>query len=193
MRLDTSTGVSAEALLAEIGEQELADLIFELGEDPFARRIARSIVEQRRKGPLRTTQDLADAVVRAYGPRARQSRMHPATRTFMAIRIAVNQELECLDNLLDSIGRALGHLGSGQPTWLAPNARVAFLSFHSLEDRCIKRAMVDWDRQGLAFRLHRKPAIAGEIEQSDNPRARSAKLRAARAQPRQQDEPRQST
>lgn len=192
MRLDTSEGLTAESLLAEIPERELADLIFELGEDPFARRIARSIVDRRREQPLRTTQDLADAVVRAYGPRARHSRMHPATRTFMAIRIAVNRELECLDNLLDGLGGALSHLHRGEGTWLGANARLAFLSFHSLEDRCIKRAMVDWDRQGWATRLHRKPAVAGETEHLHNPRSRSAKLRAVRVQPRQEDAPRQN-
>lgn len=190
MRLDVTEGPTAAALLAEIGERELADLIFELGEDPFARRIARTIVERRREQPLRTTQDLADAVVRAYGARARQSRMHPATRTFMAIRIAVNRELECLDNLLEATGAALAAAHQGRPSWLATNARVAFLSFHSLEDRSIKRAMVDWDRQEWATRLTRKPSVAAEAEQLHNPRARSAKLRAVRAVPRPKDAPR---
>jgi 16S rRNA (cytosine1402-N4)-methyltransferase len=193
MRLDASQGPTAADLLAGITETDLADLIFELGEDPFARRIARSVVERRRTQPLRTTQDLAEAVVRAYGPRARHSRMHPATRTFMALRIAVNRELECLDNLLDSIDSALGSLRGGDPTWLAADARVAFLSFHSLEDRSIKRAMVDWERLELATRLTRKPMVAGEAEQLHNPRARSAKLRAALAQPRRKDAPRQDT
>lgn len=187
MRLNPEEGATAADLVATMSERELADLIFELGEDPFARRIARVIVDRRREGPIRTTQDLAAAVVKAYGARARQSRMHPATRTFMALRIAVNNELECLDNLLETIEAGLRDLHEHRQSWLAPDARVAFLSFHSLEDRSIKRAMVDWDRQAWATRLTRKPSVAGEAEQLHNPRARSAKLRAVRALPRRQE------
>ena len=191
MRLDRSRGMTAADLLAGIREGELADLIYDLGEDPFSRRIARSIVERRMAGALRTTQDLADAVVRAYGARARASRMHPATRTFMALRIAVNQELESLDNFLRTLGEACRSAHERQPSWLAPDARAAILSFHSLEDRSIKRAMVDWERQGWAAREHRKPLVASDLEQRHNPRSRSAKLRAVRVQSRTEDSSRQ--
>ncbi|NBX26069.1 MAG: 16S rRNA (cytosine(1402)-N(4))-methyltransferase, partial [Planctomycetes bacterium] len=144
MRLDMSQPMTAEALLQQVDERELADLIFELGEDPFARRIARSIMERRQEGRLRSTGDLAEAVVRAYGARARNSRVHPATRTFMAIRIAVNRELESLDTLLSDFGRSIASMAQGGASVLAPGARIAFLAFHSLEDRSIKRTFVDW-------------------------------------------------
>lgn len=191
MRLDQSRGSTAADLLATIRETDLADLIYELGEDPFSRRIARSIVERRASGHLNTTQDLADAVFKAYGARARQSRMHPATRTFMAIRIAVNRELESLDNYLGEVSRAGQTAGEGRPSWLDQRARVAILSFHSLEDRSIKRAMVEWERHGWAHRPHRKPLVASELEQRQNPRSRSAKLRAIRVQPRTEESSRQ--
>ena len=188
MRLDPSSGPTAEALLATMTETELADTIFELGEDPFARRIARCIIERRQQGTLRTTQDLADAVRKAYGARAHQSRVHPATRTFMALRIAVNQELERLDALLSAIGQAAASIAAGKPTWLAPGARVAIVAFHSLEDRSIKRSFVEWERQGWASRLTKKPLVANESEQAHNPRSRSAKLRAVRLEPRGEDD-----
>jgi 16S rRNA (cytosine1402-N4)-methyltransferase len=110
MRLDTSRGETAAELVARLPEAELADAIFQLGEDPFARRIARIIAERRGRAPIRTTTDLASAVVAAYGARARESRMHPATRTFMALRIMVNDELGALRGLLSALeqgGRAL--------------------------------------------------------------------------------------
>ncbi len=211
MRLDQSTGESAGALLGRISEGELADLIFQLGEDPFSRRIARRIVYVRDLGLLQTTADLAKAVVSAYGGKARHSRMHPATRTFMALRIAVNKELEALESLLAIFQREIATFhhrdqglmqtnhpriadplrqkgASGVPTdgggtleqWLAQNARIAFLAFHSLEDRLIKRAFTDWERQGWATRIGRKPLVASEAECGVNPRSRSAKLRTVR-------------
>ncbi len=211
MRLDQSTGESAHALLSRVTEAELADLIFQLGEDPFSRRIARRIIYIRDLGLLKTTTDLAKAVVSAYGGKARQSRMHPATRTFMALRIAVNKELESLDTLLAvfqqeiagfSLARAADFQGQdhsifgagasqsgsilrgsalGTPhTWLARNARMAILAFHSLEDRLIKRAFTDWERQGWVTRIGRKPLVASEAECGANPRSRSAKLRTVR-------------
>ena len=188
MRLDPGSGPTAEALLATMTESQLADTIFELGEDPFARRIARCIIERRQQGALRTTQDLADAVRKAYGSRAHQSRVHPATRTFMALRIAVNQELERLDALLSAVGQAAASIAAGKPTWLAPGARVAIVAFHSLEDRSIKRSFVEWERQGWASRLTKKPLVANESEQAHNPRSRSAKLRAVRLEPRGEDD-----
>jgi len=187
MRLDRSAGSPASEVIARVSETELADLIFELGEDPFSRRIARSIIEARDRGVLRTTQDLANAVVRAYGHRARHSRVHPATRTFMALRIAVNDELGNLNNLLSDLAGAAASAASAGISWLAPLARVAILSFHSLEDRSTKRAFADWERQGWASRITRKPLVASDSEQRHNPRSRSAKLRAARIESRKED------
>jgi 16S rRNA (cytosine1402-N4)-methyltransferase len=177
MRLDPTQGETAADLLARLPEADLADAIFHLGEDPFARRIARTIVERRVRAPLATTADLAAAVVAAYGPRARQSRMHPATRTFMALRILVNDELRALDALLASVERG-ARAAVAAPTWLRPGARIAVISFHSLEDRRVKHAFADWERAGLGTRLTRKPAEADESEIRANTRARSAKLRA---------------
>ena len=177
MRLDPTQGETAADLLARLPEADLADAIFHLGEDPFARRIARSIVERRARAPLTTTADLAAAVVAAYGPRARQSRMHPATRTFMALRILANDELRALDTLLAAMERG-ARAATSSPTWLRPGARIAIISFHSLEDRRVKHAFADWERAGLGTRLTRKPAEADESEIRANPRARSAKLRA---------------
>ena len=176
MRLDPTQGETAADLLARLPEADLADAIFHLGEDPFARRIARTIVERRTRAPLATTADLAAAVVAAYGARARQSRMHPATRTFMALRILVNDELRALDHLLASIERG-ARAAASAPTWLRPGARIAIIAFHSLEDRRVKHAFADWERAGLGTRLARKPVEADESEVRANPRARSAKLR----------------
>ena len=185
MRLDPTQGETAADLLARLPEADLADAIFQLGEDPFARRIARTIVERRSRTPLATTADLAATVVAAYGPRARQSRMHPATRTFMALRILVNDELRALDTLLAAIERAarasiVGPAAGTAATspWLRPGARIAIISFHSLEDRRVKHAFADWERAGLGTRLTRKLVEADESEIRANPRARSAKLRA---------------
>ncbi len=184
MRLNFSEGETAATLLDSITETRLTELIFEFGEDPFARRIAQHILESRKQGALVTTVDLATAVLRAYGPRGRQSRIHPATRTFMALRIAVNRELECLNKLLSDLEDAARFASLGTPSWISPNARMAIVSFHSLEDRCIKRSFVEMERHGWATRLTKKPLIASELEQGHNPRARSAKLRAAQVQPR---------
>ena len=175
MRLDPGRGETAADLLARLPERDLADAIFRLGEDPFARRIARVIVDRRGSSPLRTTGQLASAVVAAYGPKARFSRLHPATRTFMALRILVNDELGALRGLLDAVARGARDAGSGG--WLAPGARVAVISFHSLEDRLVKHAFADLERAGLAPLLVRKPVEADDAEALSNPRSRGAKLR----------------
>jgi 16S rRNA (cytosine1402-N4)-methyltransferase len=176
MRLDTSRGETAAELLARLPEDELADAIFQLGEDPFARRIARIIAERRGRAPIRTTTDLASAVVAAYGARARESRMHPATRTFMALRIMVNDELGALRGLLSALEQGGRALASGT-SWLQPGARAGIISFHSLEDRLVKHSFAEWEREGLGTRLTRKPAEAADTEIRANPRARSAKFR----------------
>jgi 16S rRNA (cytosine1402-N4)-methyltransferase len=177
MRLDPTRGEAAAELLARLTERELADAIFRLGEDPFARRIARAIVDRRGRDQLRTTADLVAAVRSAYGARAHQSRMHPATRTFMALRILVNDELGALQALLDATARGAAARGGG---WLSADARVGIIAFHSLEDRLVKHAFADLDGAGLATRLSRKPVEADEPEAAANPRSRSAKFRAVR-------------
>jgi len=170
---------TAADLIATMSERELADLIFQVGEDPFARRIARKIAAARQVAPISNTLELARLVTEAYGGRARDSRMHPATRTFMALRIAVNDELGALDGLLQSVGRGAAMAAGASPSdsWLEPDARIGIISFHSLEDRRVKQAFAGWEKEGLGVRTVRRPVQATETEVAANPRARSAKLR----------------
>ena len=165
MRMDTSSGTTAAQLVNHLPERDLADLIFRFGEERHSRRIARAIVKAR---PYRTTTELAQVVTRAIPSRAGLHHLHPATRTFLALRLAVNQELENLDSFL---GKALAVL--------RPGGRLVILSFHSLEDRLVKRAFQSWQREGRARILTRKVVRPGEEEVRANARARSAKLRAA--------------
>jgi 16S rRNA (cytosine1402-N4)-methyltransferase len=168
MRLDPTQGEPAAALLRRLNERDLADLIYQFGEERFSRRIARRIVEARRTRPLETTEDLAELVRRCV-PRPKGRRHHgidPATRTFQALRIAVNDELGALDRLLEQL-----------PRCLKPGGRAVLISFHSLEDRRVKTAFRD---RSLWEALTPKPVQASEEEMQANPRARSAKLRAAR-------------
>ena len=164
MRMDTRRGQTAEQVVNQLGESNLADLIYEFGEERRSRRIARAIVRAR---PIHTTAQLA-RVVSAAAPPMKQDRIHPATRTFQALRIYVNRELEEIEALLKA---APGLLRSG--------GRLVCISFHSLEDRIVKDAMRDGARDGFWEVLTRKPVTAGEEETEKNPRARSAKLRAA--------------
>jgi 16S rRNA (cytosine1402-N4)-methyltransferase len=172
MRFDPSRPKSAADLVNGLPERELADLIYQLGEDPFARRIARRILEFRRVRPLSKAVELADCIRGAYPAAVRRnSRTDPATRTFQALRIAVNDELGELDRLL-----------AGGPGRLAPGGRMAVISFHSLEDRRVKeRFRTLTDRNGPdagRYRLlTKKPVTASDAELAANPRARSAKLR----------------
>jgi 16S rRNA (cytosine1402-N4)-methyltransferase len=161
MRLDPGAGAPASELLARLPERELADLIFAFGEERFSRRIARRIVEARRIGLPQTTGELA-ALVRRCVPRSRG--IDPATRTFQALRIAVNDELGALERLLRQL-----------PECVKPGGRVAIISFHSLEDRRVKHSFRSDDWTALA----RKPITATDDEIRTNPRARSAKLRVA--------------
>lgn len=170
MRLDASSGVTAAELVNTLGEKELADLIYGYGEERLSRRIARKIVDRRGDSPIQTTVELAELCRRAYGPRASSSRIHPATRTFMALRIAVNGELDALDGLL-----------RGLPKILNPGARAGIISFHSLEDRKVKQAFLSYQQNDLAERLTRKPITANADEIVVNPRSRSAKLRGIRS------------
>ena len=178
MRLDPTKGETAAQLVARLDERELADVIFHYGEDPFARRIARNIAQTRARVPISTTGQLASLVRESYGARASSSRLHPATRTFMALRIAVNDELGALEGLVAAVRDAAHAAASGSPTWLAAGARVAIMSFHSLEDRIVKRAFAQVVDAGWAEPITRKPVEASSTEVAANPRARSAKLRA---------------
>jgi 16S rRNA (cytosine1402-N4)-methyltransferase len=171
MRMDTTTGETAAAIVARASEQELADAIYAYGEERFSRRIARSIVTARREEPIATTGRLA-AIVRQSVPRRGYMRIDPATRTFQALRIWVNRELEGLDRFIET---AVRHLKAG--------ARLVVISFHSLEDRIVKhtlRALEQRREPGSTVTvLTKKPVTAGDLEVEVNPRARSAKLRAA--------------
>ena len=179
MRMDPTRGMTAADILASSDERELTRIIGEYGEEPLARRIARNVVRQRADEPILTTADLAGLVRDAYGQRAASSRLHPATRTFQALRIAVNDEFGALDGLLRQIMEAAEAIGADRPTWLADGARVAFLTFHSLEDRRVKRAFVELDRRGLGSQPARMPILPSETEIATNSRSRSAKLRVA--------------
>jgi 16S rRNA (cytosine1402-N4)-methyltransferase len=169
MRMDTSSGPTAAESIRSADERTLADVIYEFGEERHARRIARAIVEARGRGAIETTGQLADIVRRAI-PRKGYSRIDPATRTFQAIRIWVNRELEGLDTFLADAAQRL-----------APGGRMAVISFHSLEDRVVKhtlRGLQAAGEIGLTVRTKR-PVVPSETEVERNPRARSAKLRAA--------------
>ncbi|MCC7193549.1 MAG: 16S rRNA (cytosine(1402)-N(4))-methyltransferase RsmH [Phycisphaeraceae bacterium] len=173
MRLDPELTQTAADLVNNLSERELADLIYQYGEERLSRKIARKVVEERDRSPILTTQALAQVVRRAYPPlpgkksgRFGRSRIDPATRTFMALRIAVNEELGALERLLGAL-----------PELVRPGGRVAIISFHSLEDRLVKHAFADLDRTGRARKLTRKPQTAGDAERDTNPRSRSAKLR----------------
>lgn len=181
MRLDPSSPVSAADLVNTLPERELARIIFEYGEDPAARRIASAIVRARAASPLSTTSQLAAAVHSVAGKPGGRSPIDPATKTFQAFRIAVNDELGHLDALLSSIRRAAE---IGRTTWLRNDpgrgARIGIISFHSLEDRPVKRVFSSLSAAGLATAIERGAIQADEAELAANPRARSAKLRALR-------------
>ena len=165
MRLDPTDGETALELIERVSQDELADIIYHYGEERRARRVARCIKQALEQGRLQSTIELRRAVVRAVGPQ-RVGGIDPATRTFQALRIAVNEELAELSLLLE-----------GAPRILKPGARAVFISFHSLEDRLVKRALLDDPRWAP---LTKKPVMASDLERDANPRARSAKLRAAR-------------
>lgn len=180
MRLNRAMGATAADLVAGMSERQLADVIYGFGEDPFARVIARKIAQERARNPIRTTAHLAAVVRDAYGSRAERSRMHPATRTFMALRIAVNDELGALGRFLDALEAAVRDAAVPGGGWLGRGARVGVISFHSLEDRLVKRWCAKLEDDGVATRPVRKAVVADEAEVRHNPRARSAKFRAVR-------------
>ena len=179
MRMDPAGPVTASDLVASSSEADLTRIIRDFGEEPLARRIAQKIVRTRSDSPIHTTAELAGLVREAYGSRAASSRNHPATRTFQALRIAVNDELGALDGLLRQIDEAAEAIADDRSTWLSPGAKVAFLTFHSLEDRRVKRAFAALARRGLGTLPARTPELPTETEVATNPRSRSAKLRVA--------------
>jgi len=164
MRMNTRAGATAEQVVNQMDENELANLIYEFGEERRSRRIARAIVRAR---PVTTTAQLA-RIVAAAAPAMKSERIHPATRTFQALRIYVNAELSEIDSLL-----------AAAPVLLKPGGRLVAISFHSLEDRRVKDALREGARQGIYEVLTKKPVTAEAEETDRNPRARSAKLRAA--------------
>ena len=169
MRMDRSSGETAADLLARTAEHELADTIYAYGEERFSRRIARAIVEARREAPIATTMRLATIVRRAI-PRRGYQRIDPATRTFQALRIRVNRELDGLDTFLGAMAKRL-----------RAGARLVVITFHSLEDRIVKHTLRALEKSADAALkvLTKKPVVPGDDEIARNPRARSAKLRAA--------------
>ena len=164
LRFDPMQGKPAWRLLERLSAEHLADLIYQYGEERYSRRIARAIVERRQDNPVETAADLAELVRRCV-PRSRHDRIDPATRTFQALRIAVNDELKSLEIALRRL-----------PDCLRPGGRLAVISFHSLEDRRVKEAFRDDPRLTA---LTRKPITASDAETAENPRSRSAKLRVA--------------
>lgn len=167
MRMDSEQPLTAHTLVNTLSADELASLLERFGEERFAGRIARRIVEERRKGPIATTTQLARLVCAAVPGGSRHRRVHTATRTFQALRIAVNDELAALEICLESFS-----------DMLRPGGRAVILTFHSLEDRLVKRRFAEGAREGRWTLLTKKPVQASEAEVSNNPRARSAKLRA---------------
>jgi 16S rRNA (cytosine1402-N4)-methyltransferase len=166
LRFDTSEGEPANELLFRLKEKDIADLIFQYGEERFSRQIARKIAERRRKDqPVQTAMELADLVRHCIPPSRETRRIDPATRTFQALRIAVNDELGSLQNVLNEA-----------PNRLKSGGVMAVISFHSLEDRIVKNAFRDNPRWSI---LTNKPIVPSDEEVERNPRARSAKLRAA--------------
>jgi len=165
MRMDRSARGTAAELVNRMRESELADLIHEYGEEPFSRRIARAIVRARETEALETTTRLAE-IVRRAAPKSRRPGFHPATRTFQALRIRVNREL---DGLGEAIERAAACLRTG--------GRIVVIAFHSLEDRAAKQAFRSLAGRGFSL-LTKKPLRPGDAEVRKNPRARSARLRA---------------
>lgn len=165
MRMNQHQDLTAATIINHWDEVELARIIYVYGEERLSRRIARTIVAQR---PFTTTTELAEAIARCVPGRYRHGRIHPATRSFQALRIAVNAELEVLETFL-----------AKAPDWLAPSGRLVLISFHSLEDRIVKHTFKGSDRLKI---ITKKPLTATDEEVKVNPRSRSAKLRVAEHQ-----------
>lgn len=186
MRLDRSHPVTAADMLATAPQATIARMLREYGEEPAAARIASAIVAARSRAPIRTTHELAEIVRSAIGPVGARSGVDPATRTFQALRIAVNDELGSLERLLTHIAASARRIagtrapGGSGGEWLNPGCRVAIIAFHSLEDRPVKRLVRALTDESCAEALDRHARRPDEGERLDNPRSRSARLRAIR-------------
>ncbi|MFH1061626.1 MAG: 16S rRNA (cytosine(1402)-N(4))-methyltransferase RsmH [Candidatus Omnitrophota bacterium] len=168
MRMDKKAQITAFDLINNLSEEEIANLIFQFGEERFSRRIARRIVSQRNNKVITSTQELADIVIAALPVKERYKKIHPATKTFMALRIAVNRELEVLQSgLIDAIDL------------LSPGGRICVISFHSLEDRIVKHEFRAQAKKGVLKIITKRPLVPGEPELAENRKSRSAKLRVA--------------
>ncbi len=166
MRLDTDSYISAYDLVNNLNEEEISALLWNFGQERWHNRIAHLLVKERQSHPISTTAELSDIVVRAIPPRYRSYRIHPATRTFQAVRIAVNRELEALSSAIE---KAIAFLDK--------NARICVISFHSLEDRIIKFAFRKAESEHILRIITPKPLVPSETEIENNPPSRSAKLR----------------
>jgi 16S rRNA (cytosine1402-N4)-methyltransferase len=169
MRFDPEgSGPTAAKLLNTASQETLEQIFWDYGEERRARRIARLVVQARRQKRFETTRQLVDVIEQAQGPGGRRGRLHPATRVFQALRVAVNLELEQLAEFLEQA-----------PAWLGPGGRLVIISYHSLEDRLVKQRLLAWERAGVMSRITRKPLTPTPEEVKRNSRARSAKLRIA--------------
>jgi 16S rRNA (cytosine1402-N4)-methyltransferase len=166
MRMDRSCGITAQNLIQRLSETELAELLWKYGEERWSRRIARAVLKEEKGVGITSTRQLA-AIVERVVPRGK-SKIHPATRVFQALRIAVNKELDNLEIFLDKIYN-----------YMALGARIVIISFHSLEDRIVKNKFIEKAKQNLFKVLTKKPITPREVEIEENVRSRSAKLRAA--------------
>jgi 16S rRNA (cytosine1402-N4)-methyltransferase len=168
MRMDARLKVSAYDIVNRYKESDLSEIIKDFGEERFHHRIARRIVEERARKPIATTAELKEVIYRAVGGRRGHMRIDPATRTFQAIRIAVNDELNALE---EGVKKAV--------SWLKPGARICVISFHSLEDRIVKNLFRGYSSLGVLKIITKKPLRPSAGEAASNPRSRSARLRAA--------------
>lgn len=168
MRMDKTSYISAYDLINSLSEKEISSILRNFGQERWHNRIAHYLVKQRERNPIESTQDLSNTVLRAVPGRYKHQRIHPATRTFQAFRIAVNRELEALEIALD---KSIGLLKKG--------ARLCVISFHSLEDKIVKEKFRSFAAQGKLKIITKKPLRPGEDEVKDNPRSRSARLRVA--------------
>jgi 16S rRNA (cytosine1402-N4)-methyltransferase len=181
MRLNPQSPITAAELVNTLTERELAGLLSEYGEESHARAIARNLVRERAERPIGTTARFASIVREAVPARDRYGGgIDAATKSFQALRIAVNDELGNLAALLTSVQQAAKRIGAGQPAWMKPGARVGIISFHSLEDRQVKQSFGSLVEKGLASHVTRKAVQAADDEIATNPRARSAKFRVIR-------------
>jgi len=165
MRMDPNMGVTAADLVNALPEKHLKNLFWEYSQETQASRVAHAIIEARGKKAIMTTDQLVDVITKVKGNR-RQGHIHPATKVFMALRIAVNLELDNLETLLKTI-----------LPWLKPGARLAIISFHEGEDRLVKQTFREWESQGKVSQITDKPMMPSEEELETNPRSRSARLR----------------